>query len=100
MGKIKKFDLKKGFDGLAGLAWATEGVHQKGTPDAVTRRRAAAIPLDDVPASSNAPSLSTVTAVSGSALCVGYILKRRCQAKKVRRDSFGFLPTSRRSSLN
>merc|ERR1712098_1007829 len=50
--------------------------------DFIVRRRVAAIPLDEVPTTANAPSLVIVGAVSGTMFCAGYALKRRCQSKR------------------
>merc|ERR1712096_226599 len=70
-------------------------------------RRLAAIPLPELPDSSvpqvqessalTLPALG-LTALGAAACVLGYILKRRCAAK--RRDSFGFLSDSERPSLN
>merc|ERR1711964_66115 len=77
-----------------------ESNHIKGQP----WRRLAAIPLRYEPSQIPAPevdsSLPMLGAASVGLLCAGYMLRRRCRQAKERRDSFGFLPDWRRSSLN
>merc|ERR1711964_468379 len=79
------------------LSQAIEEVRQ------ASARRLAAIPLSNAsefPALEADSSLPMLGAASVGLMCVGYALRRRCLQAKQRRDSFGFLPDSRRDSLN